>query len=324
MGDGWAERAAVYQTAGGNRKDVRIISAPRWSKVEGENAGARSSEAADITTWTRRNIIMAQPGFETDRICNLVPSRNTGRDWRLEDALQALAIGAPPITLPASVDLREDWWNIGNQERTGSCVGWATADGVARYHLVKSGKIDGPGLLSPRYVWMASKETDQFIERPQTFVEEAGTSLKAAIDIVRKYGAAPESALPFHIETNMYLDGENAFYAAAAQCRIASYFGLGNDPGRWRQWLATQGPILAGLLVDDSFSAAVTTQGEIDRFLPGTVRGGHAVCIVGYRRDGRFIVRNSWGTTWGDKGFGYPSEAYIEAAFFNESYGVTV
>ena len=35
------------------------------------------------------------------------------------------------------------------------------------------------------------------------------------------------------------------------------------------------------------------------------------MCIVGYRTDGRFIVRNSWGTTWGDKGFGYLHPDYI-------------
>jgi hypothetical protein len=267
---------------------------------------------------------MAHAAYETERICNLIPSRDIERDWRFEDALMSNSISATAAALPANVDLREDWWNIGNQERTGSCVGWAVADGVARYHMVKSEKIEKPGFLSPRYVWMASKETDQYITRPETFVEEAGTSLKAAIDILRKYGAAPESALPFHIETNMYLDGENAFYAAAAQRRIASYFDLGQDLERWRRWLAAQGPILAGLLVDDSFAAAVTTQGKLDEFHRDTVRGGHAVCIVGYTRDKRFIIRNSWGTTWGDQGFGYASEAYIRGAFFDESYGVTV
>ena len=39
---------------------------------------------------------------------------------------------------------------------------------------------------------------------------------------------------------------------------------------------------------------------------------------------GRFIVRNSWGTAWGDGGFAYASEAYINAAFYEESYGMTL
>jgi hypothetical protein len=170
----------------------------------------------------------------------------------------------------------------------------------------------------------ASKETDEFVNRPETFIEGAGTSLKAAMDVLRKYGAVPDTMLPFHIETNMYLGDENVFFATAAQRRIAAYFNLGKDLNQWRTWLATHGPLMAGLQVDSTWDNAAATQGNLDVFNPATVRGGHAVCIVGYTRQGRFIIRNSWNTTWGDRGFGYASEAYIKAAFFAESYGVTV
>jgi C1A family cysteine protease len=261
---------------------------------------------------------------EANRICNLVPSRNTERDWSIEHAIAASAIAAPAATLPASVDLRVAWWNIGDQERTGSCVGWASTDGVARYHMVKAGKIAQPGLLSVREVWMAAKETDEFISRPETFIEGAGTSLKAAMEILRKYGVVPESLLPFHISTTMYLGDENTFYATAATRRVASYFNLAKNLANWRTWLATHGPIMAGLNVDATWDNATATHGKLDTFQPNTVRGGHAVCVVGYTTDQRFIIRNSWGTSWGDHGFAYASEAYINAGFFNESYGVTV
>ena len=46
--------------------------------------------------------------------------------------------------------------------------------------------------------------------------------------------------------------------------------------------------------------------------------------MVGYRADGRFIVRNSWGRGWGDGGFAYASDAWVRAAFLAESYGITV
>ncbi len=70
-------------------------------------------------------------------------------------------VGAP-AALPTSVDLRATWWSINNQEDTGSCVGWATGR--------RGGEVPhGPGrpiaqnaLLSPRHVWMASKETDTY------------------------------------------------------------------------------------------------------------------------------------------------------------------
>jgi C1A family cysteine protease len=261
---------------------------------------------------------------EAHRICNVVSSRNTEDDWSLQIAIESNAIAAPPARTPSSVDLREDWWDIGDQESTGSCVGWASTDGVVRYHMVRAGRLPQDEHLSPRCTWMASKETDEFTNRPETFIEAAGTSLKAAMDVLRRYGSVLESLLPFHITTNMYAGDGNAFYANAASRRIASYFNLQKDFRAWRTWLTINGPIMAGLLVDATWDNAKATNGNLDTFQPRTVRGGHAVCIVGYTTERRFIVRNSWGTNWGDKGFAYASEAYIRAAFFNESYGATV
>ena len=257
------------------------------------------------------------------RICNVVPSRNTDKDWKFEDAVQAGMLGAVAAP-PSSKDLRAAWWKIGDQGSTGSCVGWASTDGVMRYHLVKAGKLAQSELLSPRFIWMASKETDEFRTRPETFIEEAGTSLKAAMDICRKYGVVLNAMLPFDLQTKMYVGSENTFFAAAATRKAASYVNMQKNFGQWRAWLASNGPIMVALNVDASWDQATANQGKVDNFQPSTVRGGHAVSLVGYRSDGRFILRNSWGTAWGDKGFAYPSEAYITAAFFNESYGVTL
>ena len=257
-----------------------------------------------------------------DRICNLIPSRDTQHDWQLSHALGAGMLAAP-AALPASVDLRQAWWKIGDQGNTGSCVGWGTADGVMRYMLVKAGRLPQSKSLSPRYVWMASKETDQFVTRPETFIEEAGTTLKAAADIVRKYGVVNDDLLPFEINTLMYVGDPDTFYAAAATRKAASYVNLGKNPNQWKTWLATTGPILAGLSVDATWDNAATTNGNLDIFQPTTVRGGHAICVVGYTAD-RFIIRNSWGLTWGKQGFGFASQSYINDGFFSESYGFTL
>ena len=258
-----------------------------------------------------------------ERICNVVPSKDTERDWTFQDSISGGAVGAVAAP-PASIDLRKPWWAINDQEDTGSCVGWATADGVVRYHMVKASRLPKSQLLSPRFVWMASKETDEFTARADTFLEQAGTSLKAAVDIVRKFGAVKETLLPFHIVTKMHVGAENAFYTEAAQRKVSAYFNLRRNLNQWKSWLATNGPILAALSVDQTWDNATATGGNIDVFMPNTARGGHAIAIVGYLASGRFIVRNSWGTGWGDGGFGYVTPAYIAAGFFDESYGVTL
>jgi C1A family cysteine protease len=258
-----------------------------------------------------------------ERICNVEPSTDTDRDWGFRDSISGGAlrdVAAPP----PSVDLRSSWWAINDQEDTGSCVGWATADGVVRYQMVKANRLARNQMLSPRFVWMASKETDTFTARADTFLEGAGTQLKAAMDVVRKFGAVTEPLLPFHIVTKMHIGSENAFYAEAAQRKVAAYFNLQRNLNQWKSWLASNGPILAALSVDQTWDNATATGGNIDVYMPNTARGGHAIAIVGYLASGRFIVRNSWGTGWGDRGYGYVTPAYIAAGFFDESYGVTL
>ena len=257
---------------------------------------------------------------QVKRILNVRPSEQTDEDWGFEHAEAAdVVAAAPPI--PATKDLRATWWKINDQGSTGSCVGWATADSVVRWHLAKAGRIANADLLSPRFVWMAAKETDAFTTRPTTFVETEGTSLKAALDVVRKYGAIRDKLMPFAAGT-LFPGDAKTFYALAAQLKILAYFNLGSNLSNWRTWLATKGPILTRLDVDRTWDQAPVNKGVLEEYKPATARGGHAVAIVGYRPGG-FIVRNSWGTGWGDKGFGYASLAYAQAAF-TEAYGIEV
>ena len=253
------------------------------------------------------------------RVLNVVPSRDPERDWQIEPA-DAAGLIARAAALPTSKDLREAWWKVGDQRSTGSCVGWATADALLRWHFTKIGRIKQTDTLSKRFIWMASKETDQFTSSPSTFIENAGTSLKAALDIARKFGAVKESVLPFG--GALYPGKPETFYALAAQLKIRAYFNLGDSIESWRRWLATSGPILTRLDVDRTWDDASDTAGKLDAYQPKTAHGGHAVALVGYTPD-RFIVRNSWGTGWGDGGFAYASLAYAQDAF-TEAYGISV
>jgi len=257
------------------------------------------------------------------RVLNCVPSENTEKDWTPDEAKAAGALRAGrAAAAPASIDLRtgNSWYKIGDQGATGSCVGWASADSVVRWHFVKANRLASTKSLSVRYVWMASKETDQFTQRPSTFIDAEGTSLKSALDVCRKWGTVEDTLLPF-ASGKLYPGTEGEFYAIAATGRISAYFNLGTNPTAWKNWLSQNGPILTRLGVDATWDGATGTNGNLDVYQPQTNRGGHAVALVGYTPD-RFIVRNSWGTAWGDKGYAYASYGYAQAAF-TEAYGVT-
>jgi C1A family cysteine protease len=67
--------------------------------------------------------------------------------------------------------------------------------------------------------------------------------------------------------------------------------------------------------VYESFEAQAVAQTGILREMPTNeerVLGGHAVMAVGYTdRFQCFIVRNSWGSNWGDQGHCYMPYKYL-------------
>ena len=95
---------------------------------------------------------------------------------------------------------------------------------------------------------MAAKETDQREEYPSTFLEQDGTSLKAGLDVVRKFGAVLESELPWN---GLAGGTPEAYYRSAKSRRIMAYFNLGDDSAadrtvhfaEWRKWLPQSGPV---------------------------------------------------------------------------------
>jgi len=251
-------------------------------------------------------------------LLNCLPSKGVETDWNYSQAVSAGV--AKALEPPPAKDLREgnDWWTIRDQKATGACVGFATADGVLRWHLVTAKRILPQNKPSPRFIWMASKETDEDNSYPTTFIELAGTFLKQAIIVAQKFGCVLEKDLA--MKGGLYPNTPEEFYAKAARLRISSYHNLGRDLKAWRTWLANQGPILTRLDVDRTWDEADKTKGVLKTFQPSTTRGGHAVCLVGYTPD-YFIVRNSWGDKWGDKGFAYAYDEYAAQAF-SEAYGV--
>jgi len=254
-----------------------------------------------------------------DRVLNCIRSKKQSDDWTPEQALES-GIIKDRKRLPRKLDLREDWWTIRDQQNTGACVGFATADGVLRRLFVKSGKIRKDELISPRFIWMANKEVDDLTDYPTTFIETAGTQTKTALRIARNFGAVTEEILPMN--GRLFNGSVQGFYITAGRLRILSYHNLNLDSRQLKSWLVQRGPILARLDVDENFRNANASSSQLDNYDDLLIHGGHAVAIVGYDDD-RFLIRNSWGTDWGDNGYAYVSSKYFERAF-TEAYGVAV
>jgi hypothetical protein len=259
---------------------------------------------------TRRFTVEASPARERDW-----PARKDGR----------LKERRPPRRL----DLREDrpWYSVRNQGQTGSCVGWALADSVMRWQLVEGGRLQPHQSLSARFIWMASKEyraqrmlLDEW--QPSTFLEEAPTTAKDALEVARRYGAVTDRTLPW--SGPLHRGPVDDFFSRAAELRIRAFHSLDHDDfgereRQWRQWLHQHGPVLLVVEVDRTFVAA-RKAAAIDAFRPRRTPYLHACALVGYDESG-FILRNSWGRRWADGGDARVTPRWL-AAGAQESYGV--
>ena len=94
-------------------------------------------------------------------------------------------------------------------------------------------------------------------------------------------------------------------------------FPIKHNPGKnlkvRHRWLAMEGPILGRPDVNKTWANA-GKNGKLDKYMPATAQGGHAIALVGYTQD-YFMVRNSWGDYWADEGFAYGSDEYAKEAF---------
>jgi hypothetical protein len=139
--------------------------------------------------------------------------------------------------------------------------------------------------------------------------------MSAAIQGLVKYGACSEEY--WSNESDLITqEPDEAAYEHAAYFKITEAEYIKTDLNLWRHTLAEGHPIAFALNLFKSFDEANRNQGRI-----GTPKKAdnlrenhawHAMLCVGYSdRDRMFIVRNSWGSEWGDKGYCYIPYDYV-------------
>ncbi|MCA9576502.1 MAG: C1 family peptidase [Polyangiales bacterium] len=222
--------------------------------------------------------------------------------------------------LPARVDLRAAMTAVENQSETSSCVANAVAG--AYEYLVKQHRQDDAYDVSRLFIYFVARAVaagEDPTSEPE--LEDEGTMIGAAIEGLREFGACSEESWPFDDELVNETPSEEAFDEA-------SYF-LVEDvmqvPTRleaWKAALAEGHPIIFGINLYESFDAQ-RRPGLVPSPSPREAQredhAGHAMLAVGYSdRDQVFIVRNSWGEEWGDRGYCYIPYAYLMNPRFND------
>jgi C1A family cysteine protease len=199
--------------------------------------------------------------------------------------------------LPARVDLRKQCPPVYDQGQLGSCT--ANAIGAAlEFDQIKQGQAK-PFTPSRLFIYFNERTIEGTVD------SDSGAQIRDGVKTVAKEGACKETTWPYEIDRfrdkppkRCYVEGERH--------QAIRYLRLSQTLNQLKGCLASGFPFVLGFVVYESFeSEEVTRAGHAQ--LPRArerLLGGHAVMAVGYDEANQwFILRNSWGTKWGLRGY---------------------
>ncbi len=210
--------------------------------------------------------------------------------------------------LPAKVDLRSKCPKVYDQGQLGSCTANALS-GAFEFARKKQKLTD----------FMPSRLFLYYNERVlnNSVNSDSGAFIRDGIKSLNTTGICPEKEWPY-VTTKFADKPPQKCYTDALKATIKSYQRLTNTNLPQLQSCLSEGyPFVFGFTVYESFeSQQVAQTGILPMPKPKEkVVGGHAVMAVGYDDSKQaVIVRNSWSTGWGIKGYFYMPYGYITSA----------
>lgn len=226
-----------------------------------------------------------------------------------------------PASLPAAVDLRQWCSPPTNQATINACTAHAAVALVDFFERRSAGVFVGP---SPLFLYKVTRNLAQE-------TGDTGSNTRSTMKALANIGVAPEQYWPYDIAK--FDDEPSAFcYALASRSSSTEYFRL--DPRDRpkelvlhyvKATLAAERPVMFGVMAYVDCWKQFAMTGSLPFPAASDIRfGGHNMAIMGYddsrkimnaidevESTGAFLVKNSYGEAFGDKGFGWVSFDYL-------------
>lgn len=213
----------------------------------------------------------------------------------------------------ASIDLRAGFTSIKDQGQIGACTVFAVAS-IFEYSIRQTTGLNSD--LSESFVYY-NVRVAKGQER-----EDTGSSFRDVIESMGEKGICTEALHPY-AEGLTGVPSAEAYDDARGR-RIVKALGVGVDEASIKSAIEDGHPVAVSLKVFNSFSSTTRSGRGSKVGASGFVKmpteserasgefGYHAMVVCGYSDETHhFVVRNSWGKGFGDKGYCYIPYAYI-------------
>ena len=261
--------------------------------------------------WSAPAFSQTAPGVreQIDRIQSLI-NQNGGKwvagetslsglpreEWLRRVGLSITEPAAPPLPddpadrIPSGVDWRNANGNfvsgIRDQRTCGSCWSFALTGALESY-VMRSRNTPGANLDLSEQVLLSCSGVGSC----------NGGTLNA--DYLQTTGLPPEADYPYTAANGVCSSAaagwQNETY------KIDGWGSVSHSLSSIKSALAKYGPLPTAMIV---YEDLMHYRSGVYSYTTGNKLGGHAVLLVGYSDAGQyFIVKNSWGTGWGENGF---------------------
>jgi C1A family cysteine protease len=213
---------------------------------------------------------------------------------------------ASGLTVADEVDPRADLPGVFDQGQLGSCTANAVAAAVEY-----DAKLNGtdPGALSRLWIYYYERKLEG---APAD--QDTGAHGRDGFKVCQTIGVPLEQDWPYVI-SQFSQQPPASLASEASQHRISNYRAVPRNLDSMKAVLTNRQTIAFGFTVYESFESQAVAQSGIVP-MPSRaekVLGGHEVLLVGYLKaePNYGLVRNSWGTGWGQQGYFLMPWAYI-------------
>ena len=221
------------------------------------------------------------------------PDTPDSRDYQF-----AATLDPATVALPATVDLRgPNMPDVYDQGQLGSCTAnaWGALMQFERRRLGHT-----PDFVPARlFIYYQERVIEHSV------AQDSGAQLRDGAKALAGSGAPPETDWPYDISTFAHAPSAKMTSDAASH-RAVAYGHVTQTAPQCKATLAGGNPFVFGFTVYASFESRAVAQSGI---VPMPTSGeqivvGHAVMACGYDDTAQmFLIRNSWGSGWGQHGY---------------------
>ena len=234
------------------------------------------------------------------------------------DSRDLLFTASPVVAakaLPKSADLRPGCPPVYDQGQVGSCT--ANSIGGAFEFAQKKQQL-ADFMPSRLFIYYNERVMENSTD------EDSGAQIRDGIKSVAKQGVPPESDWPYSENLSVVTTKPKSIaYTDALQHKVIAYHRIASTGSAaflklLKSCLADGYPFVFGFNVYTSFEGPQIAKNGIMHmpdYRKEKMIGGHAVMAAGYDDSKKAVlVRNSWGTGWGIKGYFWMPYAYISSS----------